>query len=82
MNQDASGLPRSWNQFPLFPGDRAGVRVSVKHIIPSTSTCIMVRYHPPLPVRVRVERKRVDHKPCPAYTNKLVFTNFVASINP
>jgi hypothetical protein len=34
MNQDAPFLPRRGNGFPLSPGERAGVRVSVKLIIP------------------------------------------------
>jgi hypothetical protein len=39
MNQDALYMPKRGDEFSLSPGERAGVRVSVKLIIPSTSTC-------------------------------------------
>jgi len=33
MNRDVYFLPKRGNRFSLSPGERAGVRVSVKHIL-------------------------------------------------
>jgi hypothetical protein len=46
MNQDAAFLPRRGNGFSLSPRERAGVRVSVKLIIPRASTRIEMHYPP------------------------------------
>ncbi len=47
MNQDASFLPRRGNGFSLSPRERAGVRVSVKLIIPSAFTRTEMHYYYP-----------------------------------
>jgi len=39
MNQDANASPKRWNQFSLSPGERAGVRVSVKQFTPRAGIC-------------------------------------------
>src|SRR5450756_2194940 len=44
MNQDATFLPGRGNDFSLSPGERAGVRVSVKLIVPGAFTRLETRY--------------------------------------
>jgi hypothetical protein len=65
MNQSATFLPRRGNHFSLSPGERAGVRVSVKPIIPRASTRSAARYYPHLAQRIQGEDGR--------------FTNFEAN---
>ena len=55
MNQDATFLPRRGKRFSLSPGERAGVRVSVKPIIPRACTRFEARYHYRLSQWVRGE---------------------------
>ena len=54
-------MPRRGNEFPLSPGERAGVRVSVKLIIPKAYNRIETRYYPPLSVRVHGEGECIPH---------------------
>jgi len=51
-------LPRRGNRFPLSPGERAGVRVSVKQIIPRAGTRIEARCYSCLTQQVHGEGER------------------------
>jgi len=46
MNQDATVLPGRGNRFSLSPGERAGVRASVKPIVPRAFARLEVPYAP------------------------------------
>ncbi|HSY18517.1 MAG TPA: hypothetical protein VK815_09300 [Candidatus Acidoferrales bacterium] len=65
MNQSAAFLPRRGNCFSLSPGERAGVRVSVKQIIPGAFTRIVARYFARLPLRVNGEGERAANRYAP-----------------
>ena len=57
MNQDAAFLPGRGNRFSLSPGERAGVRVSVKLIVPRVHANIEARYYLRLTQLVDVMRR-------------------------
>jgi hypothetical protein len=72
INQDAPFLPRRGNHFSLSPGERAGVKVSVKLIIPSTSTCHCGALLPPFDLAVHGEGERIANPYGPFYVATLL----------
>jgi hypothetical protein len=60
VNQNIIVLPGRGKRFSLSPGERAGVRVSVKLIIPRAFTSIEARYHLSLTRRIHGEGGRYN----------------------
>jgi 23S rRNA-/tRNA-specific pseudouridylate synthase len=75
MNPDANMLPGRGKRFSLSPGERAGVRASVKQIVPGASTSTETRYCPSLTQPVHGEV--APHSPSihpPIHQSNLPFT--------